>query len=164
MTWKKIIFLLIFALCLTVLDVSFFAALSVSGATFISSLAVVMIYALLRKEGDYLALGIFLTLFYSVFSSVPVWFIVITFVGIPSLVIFLRNSYFPEPSGIFAFLFFLLYYLIFEFVLLLIFKELNSEGGRILVYFILLNSITSIIIYQTVRLVRKKFRIEEIKI
>jgi hypothetical protein len=141
MNWKNIILIIALAFALVVLDVSFFGVISLGGATIISTLLTVIIFALLNKFDSTLIFATAATLFFTTLSSVPVWIIFFGFFIIPGIVIYLRKTNLPEPSIMISFFYFVIATLVFELTFLVSYKEFNLTGFNLTGSFVLVNSV-----------------------
>lgn len=159
----KTISLVCLALALVLLDTSFFSFLSVNNASIILSFLVIVIFAL-KLSSSFYTITFFTIIFFTIFSSVPPWLIVLCFLILPSLVYYLRSSFLPEPSILSVPVYYMLLTSVFDILLLLYAKELNKQGLLSLCYFVLINTIAGIFIYQTISKIQKSLGHSEIKI
>lgn len=165
MIYIKYLFLIAVSFALSFLDISFFSFLGVYGATILSSFIFMIIFTFLDKtKKDYLIVSLSLVLFFVVFSSLPLFPIMINFFLIPAAISYFRKYYLPEPSLIVSPLYFLAATFIFEGVLLIYDKAWNNYGFLTFSWFIFINTVLGIIIYALYLRIRRKFRSFEIKI
>jgi len=166
MNWKKITILMLLSLILTLLDVSFFTSIPIAGATIISTYAVIINFSILKNNknnnNENFIFEAISLIFFSIFSSVPIWLLLIAFFIIPGTIFYLRKNYFPAPSIIVSIAFFALANLFFDLILLVYFSEYNLAGLKSLLYFVLINTIIGVAIYSIANYLKVKR--QEIKI
>ncbi|MEI7791884.1 MAG: hypothetical protein WCI57_00130 [Candidatus Berkelbacteria bacterium] len=160
--FKKIL-LVCLALATVLLDVSFFSAFEIYGATIISSLAVLLTMAITDRSRNYLIYVFSLILFFTIFSSLPLLVIALEFLALPVGLNYVMTRYFPRPKAVTSPVYYLFGNFIFELVLLVYSKEYNQAGLLTLSYFVVLNSILGVIFYILQEKVKNDFNIEEIK-
>lgn len=151
MNWKKNLFLSLFALILVLLDISFFSAISLNGATIISTYILIINFALLTNPKDYHNNFTFFEVTsligFSVFSSVPITILFFAFFIVPAIIVFLRKNYFPMPSILNSVVFFFLSNIIFEFLFVLYQKQINQTGIELIAYFSIINTLFGVFVY-----------------
>lgn len=151
MNWKKNLFLSLFALILVLLDVSFFSAISLNGATIISTYVLIINFALISTPKNYHENFTFFEavslIGFSVFTSVPIIILFFAFFIVPAIIVFLRKNYFPMPSIINSAIFFLLSNIFFEFLFILNQKQMNQAGLELIAYFSIINTLFGVFIY-----------------
>lgn len=157
------IILIIVPFILTLLDVSFFSQFSIFGATILSLYSILLIYSFLGEFANFLILATSSIFLFSIFSSVPVWLIFISFFIIPSVIFYLRKNFFPDSSILFVSSIFLLSNFIFQFLLLAYSREWNNQGLLALAYFVFLNSFFGILIFLFAKKMLKKYKRNEVK-
>jgi len=137
----------ILALVLTILDTSFFSFWEVWNTTIISTFCMLMVVVMFGHRRASLVFGAFCTLFLAVFSSVPVYLLMITFFIIPLLVFYIRDKVFFEANYIPALIVFLLSGFIFRLILLPLNPEFNKDVLLSIVSFPIVNAIFSLLIF-----------------
>lgn len=152
----KYLSLIILALLLTFADASFFSSLSFRNASIVSTLSLVLIFAFLGNSRIFFIFTFSVVIFFSVFSSIPIWLIFLIFFIMPSIFLFLRKSHLPIPSIPFSIVFFVLADFLFELSLLLTSGEWNSAAIKVLLWFVLLNVVFGTVIYYVIRTLGKK--------
>jgi hypothetical protein len=161
--WINILLFGFLALCLVLLDTSFFSFLVLFEAQIIISFVALITFAI--KADDYLTyFSGFVIIFFSIFSSLPVWLIVINFCVLPEIVFYIRKNLLPEPSVFIIPAYFIAVSFSFEFLLFLYSKEFNASGVLAIGYFVLLNTIAGVVVYGVTDKVSKMFKRGEIKI
>jgi hypothetical protein len=152
------------ALVLVLLDVSFFVSIEVYGATILSALSVLLIMAMIDKTKSYYVFSLSLVLFYSIFTSLPLGIIIINFFVLPAMLNLVRVRFFPEPTTITAFFYLLGANLFFESVLMVYSGELNESGWLAFSYFVFLNTVFGLLLFYLYSLAKKRLLRDEIKL
>jgi len=150
MNWKKISLLIFLGLMLPFLDVAYFSALPVYGATLITTFVLIINFALLTSPQDsneFVLFEFLAMIFFAVFSSVPIWILFAAFIILPNLIVFFRKNYFSFSSVPLSSIFFLAANFIFEFLLLLSAGEWSREGFLALLSFVIINSIFGVFVF-----------------
>jgi hypothetical protein len=147
MNWKTILIIIVLAFVLALLDVSFLGAITIGGATIISTFVVVIVFAILNKLDATILFAAAAALFFTILSSVPLWIIFLGFFVIPGIVIYLRRTNLPEPNVAVSFFYFIISTLIFELLFLINFREFNLVGFNLTGAFVLINSLAGVIAY-----------------
>lgn len=156
--------IVLFSLILTILDVSFFSAMPVHGATIVTTFLVAIVLSLLLSPESLIIFAAGAVIFFSIFSSLPAWILIIGFFAIPEIVLYLRKTVVPEPTVPISFFFFVITNFIFELLLLLFAKEFNSVGFSMLGYFVLLNSVAGTFLYFLMKSFRNRIKVFEVDI
>lgn len=150
---------------LTFIDVSFLSFLGVYGATILSSFLFVIIFSMTDKtKKDYIIAALSVVLFFSIFSSLPLFPIIAGFFLIPATIGYLRQHSFPEPSVLVSVVYFVISTALFEGMILLYLRAWNDEGFLAFGWFIFLNSFFGFISYAFYLKMRKNFTAPEIKL
>lgn len=151
MNWKKSLALIMLSFILSLLDISFFASLSIGGASIVSTYVVIITLALLfdskKLSNELLVFETSSIVIFSIFSSVPVWLLFFSFFLVPGMILYFRNNYFRTPTVPISIIFFVISNFLFEFSLLLYFGEASQNGFQALLYYILINTIAGVAIY-----------------
>lgn len=150
MKWIKFIALFFSAAAFTLLDTSFFANLSVGHATIISTFQLIIIFALISDTKNYFIFMTSTIIFFSIFSSLPMWVIFSLFFLLPSVILYLRKVHLPLPSVPITLILFAIANLFFESILLFYAREWNRSGFSVLCYFIIINTIFGTVSYYVV--------------
>jgi len=136
---SKNLAIILLALVLVFIDVYCFSFLPIGGVAVLSSFLVVLIFALFLRQ-DYIILSLSLIIFLSVFSSLESWVSIIFYLVLPSLIIYLRKSFLPEPSVVATAIYFITSLLFFGSFLFLDLADLSSKSFEVILRFILLNT------------------------
>ncbi|MFA4996027.1 MAG: hypothetical protein WC536_02710 [Patescibacteria group bacterium] len=153
----KSLFLVLLAFILSILDTSFFSFIPILGATIISSYITIINFSITGKTNDFLIFTISVIFFFSAFSSLPVWMIVLTFLLIPYLIHYVKNHFFPDPSAPFSIAFFMAGTFLFSLISLIYGKEWNMTGVILVSSFIFVNSLFGVFLYYISRKIKKNF-------
>ncbi len=164
MKYLRFLIIVILALALSFADAAYFSFIEISGITLVTSYLVANTVAMTGKFSDLVALCYAFVIFFSVFSSLPVWVLFVLFFALPLTFYQLKSSYFPELSVLASFFFFIATSSIFEMVLLFEAKEWNKNSLELIGYFALYNSLAGMAIYHGAKKVRRYFVRGEIKI
>lgn len=152
--YAKICFVLL-ALFTTLFDVTYLTNFEVYGATVISTFLIALLLAFLHKGRNYLVFACAAVIFFAVFSSLPIILIMINFLALPALVRYIRQRFFPEPNLFFSLFYFLLGTLFFDLFFMLFAKEFSADGLVSVLSFVIINSISGVIIYTLILRARK---------
>lgn len=159
----KILFLFCGAILLVLLDVSFFANLTIGGANLMSSFIFVIMSSLILDQ-KYLVFIISCALAFTILSSLPVIMILLGIVVLPVALHFFQESFFPEPTILTFPIYFVSASLIFELLLLITAKEFSIAAVLPIIYFILINSVAATVVFAILARVRKVLSPNKIKI
>ena len=165
MNYLKLLFLVFLSLLVTLLDVSFFSALPVAGATVVLSISMIVTWALTGKFEEFVVYSLGAIFFFAIFSSLSIWFLLFGFFLLPGLIVFLRKNYFPEPSLLIAFVYFLAFNILFFSSLLLFSGELFKAGASTVFYTsVLINSGAGFFLYSLSKTMKTRSHRERIKV
>jgi len=153
----KSLFLVLLAFILSILDTSFFSFVPIFGATIISSYITIINFSITGKTNDFLTFAISVIFFFSAFSSLPVWMIVLVFLLVPYLIHYVKGHFFPDPSVPFSVAFFMAGTFLFSLISLVYGKEWNVTGIILMSSFIFINSLFGVFLYYISRKVKKNF-------
>ena len=142
--WKKILLFLL-AFIAVFVDVSFFSFWPVFGATLISSFVLVVIFSLFFEDQLFLIFSLSVVFFFAIFSSLPLWIIIVCFLLVPAFLLFVRRRYLPEPNFVIILIYLIIANLLFEMILITFFKEWNEKGLLALAYFVATNTLFGLI-------------------
>lgn len=159
---KLLIILMAFSASL--LDVSFFSALSFRGGSIVSGYVIALILAITGRSQNLVLYVVALTIAFSIFSSVPIWLMFICFIFVPLLIIFLRKNYLPEPSLLVAVIYFIFSLAIFELFLMMQSDEFGYKAWEVLGYFVSVNTLFGVFIYSIVKRFKGEDKFPEVKI
>lgn len=142
----KAVLLLLGAVFLVLLDVSFFANLTLGGANLMSCFIFAVLFSLTLDE-KYLIFIISSALALTFLSSLPVLTILLGMILLPAALRFLRESFFPEPTVLTFPIYIISASLIFELLLIATAGEFSAAAILPVFYFILINSIVATIAF-----------------
>ncbi len=159
-TYKYII-LVILSLVTTLLDTSFFSFIDIFEASLISTFAVLLTFTILNFRREALYFASFSILFYTIFSSVPVYLLFILFFGIPIFVYLVKNKIALNLESIFWIIIILLIAnAIFDLLLLFLFGGISAGTLTSFFSFITINTIFGVIIFYLSKIVIRYFNLE----
>ncbi|OQA04620.1 MAG: hypothetical protein BWY68_00199 [bacterium ADurb.Bin400] len=164
MRWLRPIILISFAFALVLLDASFFSFLEFSGVTILSSLSVLIAFVLLGHGREISVFIPAIIVFFAVFSSLPLWFIVVGFWLLPATLAYLRIHYLPEPSMLAASLSFAITYLLFDLLLVVTQGEWLMSEVAAIGWFTVINTIFGLTVYGLARTIRSNFVRSDIRL
>lgn len=148
----KILSLIFGALILVWLDISFFPIFEYHGVSVLTSLIILINGAIFfKRREDLILLCLFSSVFLSIFSSLPIIQILIGFIGIPLLVRFFREKFFPETSFLFASFYLIFSTSMFFFGQMITSWDFGAVSFKLLPIFTTLNSIFGLAIYFVLR-------------
>ncbi len=159
----KLVVLFVLSFALTILDTSFFSFVMIKEAQIISTYLVLVIFAI-KADNRFFEFSTFCAVMFSVFSSLPVWLILVNFCLLPSLFYYFRQKFLPEPSVFSSFLYFVSAAFFFELFLLIYVDQLDAYGATIMGSFVLINAIAGSLIYLLQKHYQKLIRKPEIKL
>ena len=155
------IVILISALVSTLIDVSYLSFIEVSGATVLLSFSILLTLVLMERSRSIWIFSAFLVLFFSIFSSLPILFLIFAFMGIPYLIKFLKQSILFENNPLAIFLIIIFSTFVFQGVLILISKDFSINALNSLVTFILMNTISGALVYYLANYITKRLGIKK---
>lgn len=160
---SKVIIIILFAFLLSILDTSFFSFLPIFGATIISSYDFIINFSIMGKSRDFVFFTTVVVFFFSIFSSLPIWFVVLSFLVVPYAIFYVRNVYFTDPSVLASSMFFGIATFVFSFISMIYRKSWSESGIVALIYFVIINSVFGVALYYLSKRIRKNFTRAEIK-
>jgi hypothetical protein len=163
MNYSKIVALVCIAFVASLMDTSFFSFLPIFGATLLLAYVIALNFALTTRLENLSTYAIPTVFFYSIFSSLPIWLVVLVFFVIPSIVLLIKNKYFPEPSTLSSAIFFVSGTLLFSIILLLYGGDFSLNSMATGIYFTLINSLAGVIMFYLTQKFRKTFSRKDIK-
>lgn len=161
--WNHL-FLIISALILVLLDVSFFSSFQFHEAFFFSTFVILVIFSVVDKKQSYLFFACCLIFFLVALSSLQPAMLIISFLMLPMTLNWLRKRFFPEPTVITSTLYVMVSTLIFNLVAIILGGNFTTESLVALFYFVLLNTLLGFVFYLIYRRVFKRAIGEDIKI
>ncbi|MFA5927423.1 MAG: hypothetical protein WCT32_03140 [Patescibacteria group bacterium] len=164
MRWIKYLLVGVLSLFLVMLDVTYFSSLPIKGATIFSSLVVVIVTALIWPLDPLLILISFLSVLFAIFSSLPIVLILIMFFLLPVALVFCRQRYLPGSSRFVVLVILIVTCLSTEMLMLIFFPEWSSEVATSIGYFVLINSIFGMAVFELATRVRSAVRHNEIRL
>lgn len=132
---------------LSLLDTSYLSFLEIGGATILLSYAVLIVLALFDKKKPTFFYATLLILFYSIFSSLPILFLIFMFFVTPFVIQYAKKRFSIENNFVIILLVFFVSNLVFEGLLILISKDFSFSALNALISFTTINTIVGIIIY-----------------
>ncbi|MCL5410399.1 MAG: hypothetical protein M1324_00905 [Patescibacteria group bacterium] len=160
----KNFFLIFFAFVFSILDTSFFSFLPIIGeVTIISAYVAIIYFSISGQINDFLIFTIAVIFFFSAFSSLPVWLVVLTFLLVPYFIFYIRKKYFPEPSILSSLAFFGSGTFLFALTSIIYSKEWNGKNIFTSFCFVLINSAFGVLLYYVSKNIRKKLTRKDIK-
>jgi len=141
------IFLILLAFCAVLLDTSFFSFLIIYNATILISLILLISMPLSGVRKGTVIYASFLILFFAVFSSLPVWFLLLQFMLIPLIVFYLNQRFALDQSKILVILAFVLCCVFFQLSLAVVSQDFSKQAFVSVISFTIINSIAGVIIF-----------------
>ena len=135
------------ALATTLLDTSFFSFLEIYYATILTSLAFLISFSILNLKKGAIIYAAFLTLFFAIFSSLPVWYLICLFFGIPLIIFAVRFRLAIDRSRLLLILTFLIANLLFQLSLAVASLDFSKYAFISIVSFTVINTLAGLIIY-----------------
>lgn len=148
-SWTKNLIFILLALFLSVLDLSFFSAFSLFGATVLTTFMMIVNLALLAKKQskeEFLIFQVSGFFVYTLLSSVSIWILLVLFILLPSLILYIRLNYFRTLSLPTGLILLIISNLLFEVFLFLQAKQLNSQSVKTIIAFVIMNSLVGFVI------------------
>ena len=139
------------ALLTTILDTSFFSFFDVFGATVVSSFAMLLILATLGYRKITLLFAACSVLFLSIFSSLPLYSMLASFLGLPLLILYLKDKVFYESSIFIVTAVFFISNLIFRIFLLPLQGGATGESLESIMFFPIINTLVCFVLYVILR-------------
>lgn len=164
MRYLKNFSIIILVFILVLLDVSFFSNFQLYDATVLSTIAFILVFCIADIHMRYLNIfALSAIFFFSIFSSLPIFIILVNFLVLPLALKIARGRYFPEPTVIMAIFYSLLFSFCFETVMILYDRIWSKEAILSLFCFTVLNTFASVVVYAVFLTMRKVVRPREIK-
>jgi len=157
----KYIILAIAAFVTTLLDTSFFSFIDIFEASIISTFSALLVLTILNFKREALYFASFSILFYTIFSSVPVYLLFLLFFGISTLFYLAKIKVAINLKSIFwVIIIFLVSNFLFDLFLLLLFGGVTADSLTSLFFFVIINTIFGIILFYLSKILIKYFNIE----
>lgn len=147
-----IVFLAFFAV---LLDTSFFSFLEVYYATVLISLGILISLPMLDIKKGTIIYATLLILFFTIFSSLQIWFIFVIFILIPLIVFYLNRRFAFDHSKILIILVFLLCTFLFQFSLALVSQDFSTQAFVSIFSFMIINTIIGFLIFYLLKTARR---------
>lgn len=149
------IFILLLAFLSALLDTSFFSFLEFYHATILSSLAILISLPMLDIKKGTVIFATLLILFFTIFSSLQVWFLFLIFIIIPLIVFYLNRRFAFDHSKILIILVFLLCNFLFQFGLAMVSQDFSTSAFISVISFTIINTFTGFFIFYILKTIRK---------
>lgn len=155
--------ILIAVFFLVLLDISFFSSMDLYGATLISSFAFLILLAITDKKSNYLFASSVCLLFFTIFSSLPIFLLLLDFLILPAIVNNIKRTYLPEPTVFTSFFYFFSASLFFEIILIGYLKGFDSDGLLTIGYFSILNAFLGVLLFTIYKAIKRYLTGEVVK-
>lgn len=149
------IFILLLAFVSTLLDTSFFSFLEIYYATILISLGILISLPMLEIKKGTVIYATLLILFFTIFSSLQIWFLFLIFIIIPLIVFYLNRRFAFEHSKILIVLVFILCNFLFQFSLAAVSQNFSTQAFISVISFTLINTISGILIFYVLKTAKK---------
>ncbi len=147
MTLFQLLIIPLIAFIFSVLDTSFFAFYETFSSTVISSFIVLMILVIFDRKKTTVYFGSFCILFLSAFSSLPLYSMILGYLGIPLIIFYFRQKIYFESNLFPALVIMLFSNLLFR-LLLLPLSEIRSESTLLsVISFPIINTLIGSILF-----------------
>lgn len=163
MKYLKLAFYFFLGLFLTLLDVSLLSNFEFFGATILTSFSLLIVLAVSDRLEDLAYYSLGLVILFAVFSSLPLFLIMINFVFLPLVISYVRRRYFHKPSEFAVLLYLILGNFLFEAILVVWAGELNKIGLLLIMSFVIINTVCGFLINILFSKVRTGLFTEKIK-
>lgn len=147
--------ILFLAFLSTLLDTSYFSFLEIYYSTILISLGILISLAMLGIKKGTVMYATFLILFFTIFSSLQVWFLFSIFILIPLIVFYLNRRFAFDHSKILIILVFLFCNFLFQFSLAVISQDFSTQAFISVVSFTVINTILGFLIFNVLKMARK---------
>lgn len=154
---KLIYYFLLIALAFisTLLDTSFFSFLEIYYAIILISLGILISLPMLDIKKGTVIYATLLILFFTIFSSLQIWFLFLIFILIPLIVFYLNRRFAFEHSKILIVLVFILCNFLFQFSLAAVSQNFSTQAFISVISFTLINTISGILIFYILKTAKK---------
>jgi len=142
----KFILFVFLGLILVLLDVSFFSFITVMGASIITSFLVLIMMAITDRKKDFAYFSLLLVLYFSIFSSLPLFLIGLNILILPLAMNFVMKKYFRSPNVYASSIYFFIASFVFEFSFLVWVGEWNLNGYMAVLSFVLINTMAGFLL------------------
>ena len=155
------IVIVVVAIVSVILDTSFFSFLEIWHATVLISFQILITLAIIGFRYHLLYFSALAILLYAVFSSVPLYFLILAFLGIPLLIIYLKLKITYDSNFPIILLSFLVINFVFQLGLIGVSLNFSAIAVTSVASFSLINTLAGLIIYYIINYTKTAFRIEE---
>lgn len=149
------IFILLLAFFSSLLDTSFFSFLEIYYATILISLAILISLPMLNVKKGTIIYATMLILFFTIFSSLAIWFLTLMFILIPLIVFYLNHRFAFDHSKLLIVIVFLFCNFLFQFSLATINQDFSTQAFISVLSFTFINTIAGFIVYNLLKIVKK---------
>lgn len=149
------ILILLLAFISSLLDTSFFSFLEIYYATILISLGILISLPMLNIKKGTVMFATFLILFFTIFSSLEIWFLFLIFISIPLIVFYLNRRFAFDHSKILIILVFLFCNFLFQFSLAVVSQDFSIQAFISVISFTTINTIAGFIIYNILKTTKK---------
>lgn len=149
------IILILLAFFAVLLDTSFFSFLEICYATILLSLVILISLPLLNIEKGTIIFATMLIVFFSIFSSLPIWFLTLIFILIPSIVFYLNRRFAFDHSKLLIVMVFVLCSFLFQLGLAIISQDFSQQAFISVISFTIINTIFGVIIFYVFKFAKK---------
>ncbi len=132
---------------MTLIDTSFLSYYEIFNATIISTFCLTLVLSVANLRRPALLFGAYCILFLSAFSSIPLYAIMLAYLGIPLLIFYSRNRMFFGSAFLPSVALFLAANLVFRLLLLALNFELTEGVVWSIIFFPILNTLFCIILF-----------------
>jgi len=155
------IVIVLVAIVSVILDTSYFSFLEIWHATVLITFQILIVLAIIGFRQHLQFFAAFAILLYAIFSSVPLYFLIVAFLGIPLLVIYLKSKITYESNFPVILLSFLIINMIFQLGLVGATFSISAAAMTSVASFSLINTVVGLVIYYIVNYLKLTFRLEE---
>lgn len=157
----KYILLFVLSFLTAILDTSFFSFLTLYEASLISTFSIMIILMILDLRREALYFASFSILFYTIFSSVPVYLLFILFLGIPLFFYLLKTRVAINlESLVWVIIILFLSNLLFDLLLIVFFGDVSAGSLTSLLFFTIINTVFGLIVFYISKIIIKYFNIQ----
>jgi len=161
MKTQKYITLAMLSLATTLLDTSFFSFIDIFEATILTTFLVLLVLVILNFRREALYFASFSILFFTIFSSVPIYLLFVLFFGIPIAIYLVKTKIAVNQENIFwVIIIFLVANFFFDLLLLVFWGEANANALTSLMFFTIVNTIFGLLIFYITKIIIRYFNIE----
>ncbi len=155
------IVIVLVAIVSVILDTSYFSFLEIWHATVLITFQILIVLAIIGFRQHLQFFAAIAILLYAIFSSVPLYFLIVAFLGIPLLVIYLKSKITYESNFPVILLSFLIINMVFQLGLVGATFNISAAAMTSVASFSLINTVAGLVIYYIVNYLKLTFRLEE---